>query len=182
LTDLNKCYAIDYFSLDLCMNKTLRNFGIASLAFVAYRGYKLYELANSIDFEFYGLKFQKPANLQQGFNAYQVVIILKIKNPTKTPLSMKGIEGEIIEGTDVITRFKTGNFSIKGGDNFVNIIAELQPKYVATNILPFLIAKQSPIFDIRARVIFPFGFKYATGFKIKVSDYLPKDFNAILFK
>lgn len=164
------------------MDKTLRNLGVGALAFIAYRGYKLYELANSIDFEFYGMKFQKPASVQKGLDRYQLVLIIKFKNPTKTSLAMRGVEGDITEGTDIIAKFKTGAFEIKADDSYMNIIVDLEPKYVATNIVPYLLAKQSPIFKIRTAIIFPFGFKLNTTFDVKVSDYIPKEYASTFFK
>lgn len=163
------------------MDKSLKAIGLTALAFVGYRAYKLYELGNSFDFEFYGMKFQRPANWQEALNKYQVVMIFRIKNPTKTTMQMRGVEGSIQEGTDIIARFKTGKFTIKAGETFINVVTDLDPKYVASSLIPSILSRLAPIFDVKLTTIFPFGLKYTTDFKVNVKEYIPTDYQA-LFK
>jgi hypothetical protein len=163
------------------MDKSLKAIGLTALAFVGYRAYKLYELGNSFDFEFYGMKFQRPANWQEALNKYQVVMIFKIKNPTKTTLQMRGVEGSIKEGTDIIARFKTGKFTIKAGETFINVITDLDSKYVAASLIPSILSRLAPIFDVKLTAIFPFGLRHTTDFKVNVKEYIPTDYQA-LFK
>jgi hypothetical protein len=160
------------------MDKSLKAIGLTALAFIGFRAYKLYELGNSFDFEFYGMKFQRPANLQQALSNYQVVMIFKVMNPTKTSMQMRGLKGTIMEGTDVIAKFKTGKFTIKGGDTFINVVTDLDSKYVAASLIPSVLAKIPPIYKVSLTSIFPFGLQYTTNFEIPVKDYLPKDFKA----
>lgn len=163
------------------MDKNLKTLGLTALAFVAYRAYQLYELGNKFDWFFYGMKFQRPANWQEALNKYQVVLIFEITNPTKASMSMRGLEGEIKEGTNVIGRFKTGEFTIKAGSTFINVIVDLDSKYVASSLIPSVLTRITPVFDIRLTSIFPFGIKYTQDFIVKVKDYIPKDFQS-LFK
>lgn len=163
------------------MDKSLKAIGLTALAFVGYRAYKLYELGNSFDFEFYGMRFQRPANWQEALNKYQVVMIFKIKNPTKTSMQMRGVEGSIKEGTDIIARFKTGKFTIKAGETFINVVTDLDSKYVASSLIPSILSRLAPIFDVKLTTIFPFGLKYTTDFKVNVKDYIPTNFQT-LFK
>lgn len=163
------------------MDKSLKAVGLTALAFVGFRAYKLYELGNSFDFEFFGMKFQRPANLQQALTNYQVVLIFKIINPTKTSMHMRGLQGTIMEGTDVIAKFKTGKFIIKGGDTFINVVTDLDSKYVAASLIPAVLAKIAPVYKVKLTSIFPFGLRYTTDFEIPVKDYIPKDFKT-LFK
>jgi hypothetical protein len=160
------------------MDKSLKTIGLTALAFVAYRAYKLYELGNSFDWEFYGMKFQRPANWQDALNKYQVVLIFEVKNPTKTSLSMRGLEGSIREGGNLLGNFKTGNFTIKGGSTFINVVVDLDSKYVASTLIPSLLSRVSPKFDISLTTIFPFGIKYTQNFNIDAKEYIPKDFQS----
>lgn len=160
------------------MDKSLRTIGLTALAFIGYRAYKLYEMGNLFDFEFYGMKFQRPANWQEALNKYQVVLIFKVNNPTRTSLTMKGLEGSVREDTNIIAKFKTGKFTIKGGESFINVVADLEPKYVAYTLIPALVSKIPPVFDIKITPIFPFGIRYTTDFKINTKDYIPKDYQA----
>lgn len=161
------------------MDKSLRNIGLTALAFIGYRAYKLYELGNSFDFEFYGLKFQRPANWQDALNKYQVVMIFKIKNPTKTSMQMRGLEGEIKDGTDILAKFKTGRFTIKAGDSFINVVTDLDSKYVASSLIPSILAKLAPVLDVKLTTISPFGLRYTTDFKVDTKEYIPKDFQSL---
>lgn len=163
------------------MDKSLKTIGLTALAFIGYRAYKLYELGNSFDFEFYGMRFQRPANWADALNKYQVVMIFKVINPTKTSLQMRGLEGSIKDGTDIIARFKTGKFTIKGGDSFINVVTDLDSKYVASSLIPSVLSKVAPVYDVRLTTIFPFGLKYSTDFKVNVKEYIPTDYQT-LFK
>ncbi len=163
------------------MDKSLKAVGLTALAFIGYRAYKLYELGNSFDFEFYGMKFQRPANLQQALTNYQVVLIFKVMNPTKTSMQMRGLQGTIMEGTEIIAKFKTGRFTIKGGETFINVVTDLDSKYVASSLIPAVLARVAPIYKVSLTSIFPFGLRYTTDFEIAVKDYIPKNFVS-LFK
>jgi len=168
-------------SLNLYMDKSLKAIGLTALAFVGFRAYKLYELGNSFDWEFYGMKFQRPANLQQALTSYQVVMIFKVINPTNTSMQMRGLKGTIMEGTNVVGKFKTGKFTIKGGDTFINVVTDLDSKYVAASLIPAVLAKIAPVYKVSLTSIFPFGLQYTIDFEVATKDYIPKDFKT-LFK
>lgn len=157
------------------MNKTLRNLGLTALAFVAYRAYKLYELGNSFDWFFHGLKFQRPASLGDALNTYQMVLVFKVVNPTNTQFTMRGLYGDVMEGTNKLGEFSTGKFTIKGGDTFLNVVLDLDSEYVATTLIPALITRSLPVLKISLTSVFPFGIKYTEKFDIPVKDFLPKD-------
>jgi hypothetical protein len=156
------------------MNKNLKVIGATALAFIAYRAYKLYELGNSFDWFFHGLRFQRPANLEDALNGYQMVLIFKVTNPTRTEFTLRGLEGDIYDGTMKLGEFLTGGFTIKGGDNYVNVVVNLDSEYVAKSLIPSLLSRLLPVLRIRLTTIFPFGIRYTETFSVPVKDFLPK--------
>jgi hypothetical protein len=161
------------------MNKNLKVIGATALAFIAYRAYKLYELGNSFDWFFHGLKFQKPANLQEALNGFQMVLTFKVTNPTLTQFTIRGIQGDVYDGTMRLAQFKSDKFTIKGGDNFLNVIVDLSSEYVAQSLIPSILSRLLPVYRINLTTIFPFGIRYTETFDVPVKDFVPKD--ALIF-
>lgn len=160
-------------------NSWIKKAGIVALAFVAYRGYQLYELGNSFSYRFKGMFFRRPKTGSDYMNNLIVEIDYVISNPTKSSLKMRGLYGTISVKGEQVAAYEAGPFTIKPGENPLRVSMSVKPYFAATVLLPGIRNNEFPIFDATLTSVFPFGIKYTEKFKINTREYVPSTVQAL---
>jgi hypothetical protein len=163
------------------MQKWVKNALIGGAAFVAYRLYKLYEMFNSLNWSFQSIRFTRP-NIRTIADSYVMNIGVVVNNPTNTALWVNKIDGYVSYDGYVIGNYVIGRVKIEQGNTNLTINLELDPKYVASILIPDLISRKAPIFTIILNAKFMLGIGVVEKFEINVKDYLPEDLNKAIFK
>ena len=163
------------------MQKWVKNALIGGAAFVAYRAFKLYEMFNSLNWSFQSIRFTRP-NLRTIADSYIMNIGLVINNPTDTTLWINRVDGYVQYDGYVIGKYNLGKLKIEKGNTRLNIELDLDPKYVASILLPDLIARKAPIFTLIVNAKFILGIGIVERFDFNVKDYLPSDLTKAIFK
>jgi hypothetical protein len=163
------------------MQKWVKNALIGGAAFIAYRAFKLYEMFNSLNWSFQSIRFTRPT-LSKLADSYILNIGLVINNPTDTTLWINQVDGYLEYDGYIIGRYNIGKLKIDRGNTKVNIELDLDPKYVASILLPDLISRKAPIFRLIVNAKFIFGIGIVEKFDINVKDYLPTDLTKAIFK
>jgi hypothetical protein len=147
---------------------------VSAVAFVAYRAYKLWELANSFSYRVSGLYFVKPKKLKDVLNKFELVVEYTIMNPTTTTFPLNGAFGGIYYKNVLLGTFKVPAFKIGAGDTPIKAGVLITPQNAA-ELAKDITNKNFPVFDIRMTAILPFGFKQKMEFKVDSKDYLPEN-------
>lgn len=163
------------------MQKWVKNALIGGAAFIAYRAFKLYEMFNSLNWSFQSIRFTRPI-LAKLADSYVLNIGIVINNPTDTTLWINRVDGYLEYDGYVIGKYNLGKLKINRGNTRVNIELELDPKYVASILLPDLISRKAPIFKLILNAKFLLGIGVVERFDINVKDYLPTDLTKAIFK
>lgn len=163
------------------MQKWVKGALIGGAAFVAYRLYKLYEMFNSLNWSFQSIRFTRP-NIRTIADSYVMNIGVVVNNPTNTTLWVNRINGYVSYDGYVIGNYVIGRVKIEQGNTNLTINLELDPKYVASILIPDLISRKAPIFTIIMNAKFILGIGVVEKFEVNVKDYLPEDLNKAIFK
>lgn len=161
-------------NFDEMKTEWLKTAGVTALAFIAYRAYKLWELANSFSYRYTGLYFRKPKNIKELLNKFSLVLEVTIMNPTNTTFRLNGVRGGIYHKGVLLGTFALKGFTIQAGDTPVKAEVLITPQN-ASALVKQIIKGEYPVFDVRMDVIMPFGFVVKQGFKVNSKDYLPKN-------
>lgn len=163
------------------MQKWVRNALIGGAAFVAYRLYKLYEMFNSLNWSFQSIRFTRPI-LKSLADSYVMNIGIVVNNPTETTLWVNRVSGYVEYDGYVVGKYNIGKVKIDKGNTKLPINFDLDPKYVATILVPDLISRKAPIFTITVNANFMLGISITNKFDVNVKDYLPEDITKAIFK
>jgi hypothetical protein len=134
------------------MNKIVKNVLLWGGAFAAYRFYKLYEMGNSIIYKPVGIKFKRGATL----NDLVIQIKMELLNPTKTSVSMRGIDGELITKGQTIGFFNTGAFQINAGISHFNMDFKVDFFTIGAELIQAIISKKVPSLNVKMKIKIPF--------------------------
>jgi hypothetical protein len=113
-----KCYFLLYL---WNMNKWWKNALAVSGAFIVYKFYKLYELGESVVYEPYKYRLQ-----YSGGNTPNLVVTMKLFNPTSTAVNMRSVFGEISVDGNVLSSYDSGAFTIKPGTQYFDLVFSIQ--------------------------------------------------------
>lgn len=163
------------------MQKWVKNILIGGAAFVAYRLYKLWEMFGNLNWSFQSIRFSRP-NIKSIFDSYVVTIGLKIHNPSSTTLYIDSIRGYLEYDGYVLGRYATRKVKINSGDTSVSIEVELDPKYVASTLIPDLVNRKAPQMRLVTNAVLFLNVEVTNSFTFNVKDYLPDGVNQIFFK
>jgi hypothetical protein len=163
------------------MQKWVKNALIGGAAFVAYRLYKLWEMFNSLNWSFQNVRFTRP-KLKSLADSYIMSIGFKIHNSSSTTLILNGLTGYIEYDGYVLGRFSMGKTKIERGDTKITIDIDLDPKYVATILIPDLVSRKAPVMTLIINAELFLGIKVREKFKFNVKDYLPEGVSQLFFK
>jgi len=123
------------------MNKWWKNALAVSGAFVVYKFYKLYELGESVVYEpyKYSLKYS-------GTNTPDLVVKMKLFNPSGTKVSMRGVDG-ILKTADgkVLSTFTSPPFQIKAGEQFFDLIFTINSPEMKSWFNKFFVNSKEPL-------------------------------------
>lgn len=134
------------------MNKIVKNALLWGGAFVAYRFYKLYEMGNAIIYKPVGIKFKRGATL----NDLVIQIKMELLNPTKTIVTMRGIDGELIIKGQTIGFFSAGAFKIDAGISHFNMDFKVDFFKVGAELIQAIVSKKTPVLDVKLKIKLPF--------------------------
>lgn len=145
--------------------------------YVGYRLYKILELADSIVYKPKGISFKRGG---KSVNAFAIVVNMELYNPTGTTLNMRGVDGTLSIGGNVISVFTSGPFVIRAGSNNFPITFQIDSLNVVTSLITAITAKKPIRLDVELRKRIPFitqteKFSFGTG-------DLPSDTSSIAFK
>lgn len=163
------------------MQRWVKNLLIGGGAFVAWRLYKLWEMFNSLNWSFQSVRFTRP-KLQNLADSYVMTIGFKIHNPSNTTLWINGLDGYVEYDGYILGRYSMGKVRIDRGDTRLNVELNLDPKYVATILIPDLVSRKAPVMTLISNANLILGIKVSNTFKFNVKDYLPEQINQIFFK
>lgn len=163
------------------MQKWVKNALIGGAAYVAYRFYKLYEMFNSLNWSFQNIRFTRPI-IKNIADSYVMNVGIVVNNPTETTLHINRVTGYVEYDGYVVGKYDIGKVKIEKGNTPINIKFNLDPKYVATILVPDLISRKAPIFNITVNANFMLGISITEKFQVNVKDYLPEDITKAIFK
>jgi hypothetical protein len=163
------------------MQKWVKNALIGAAAFVAYRGFKLWEMFNGLNWSFQSVRFSRP-KLKSLADSYIMTINVKIHNPSSTTLWINSLEGYIDYDGYILGRYSMGKVRINAGTTNLSIELDLDPKYVATILLPDLINRKAPVMSLISNASFILGIKVKNVFKFNIKEYLPDNLSQVIFK
>ena len=163
------------------MQKWAKNLLIGGAAFVAYRLYKLWEMFNSLNWSLQNVKFTRP-KLKSLADSYVLSIGIDISNPSTTTLIINSLYGYVEYDGVILGRYDLGQIRIERGTTRLNIELDLDPKYVATILIPDLVSRKAPIFTLVSNAKFILGISVANRMKFNVRDYLPTEVSQLFFK
>ena len=163
------------------MQKWVKNLLIGAAAFTAYRLYKLWEMFNSLNWSFQNIRFTRP-KIKTLTDSYILSIGIVINNPSSTTLWINSLTGYVEYDSYVLGRYSMGRVKIEKGNTKLNIELDLDPKYVATILLPDLVNRKAPIFKLITNAEFFLGIRVRNEFEFNVKDYIPSPVGELLFK
>ena len=145
--------------------------------YIAYRLYKIMELADSVVYKPKGISFKRGG---KSVNSFAVVINMELYNPSGTTLEMRGVDGTLSIGGAVVSVFSSGPFVIRAGTNNFPITFQIDSLAVVTTLISTIATKKPIRLDVELRKRIPFitqteKFSFGTG-------DLPKDTSSIAFK
>ena len=134
------------------MNKYIKgSLGLIG-AFVVYRFYKLYELGESIIYKPVGLSFTRGKSL----NDFVIRVKMQLLNPTKTKLAVRGVDGVLTIGNNILSTFITPSFNIKQGISYFFLDFKVKQDTIGVQIIQSIIAKKIPVFSVKYTTKLPF--------------------------
>lgn len=151
--------------LPLMKVPTWAKIGIVALgAGIAYRLYQLWQLGDRITYSPRGVKFSR-----NGSNFF-IDVDFSVNNPTKTTVEVKGIEGRIYIGDNLIAGFTGEGKTIQSGDNTYKTSFQINNKGTAISLLESIATKKWPVFSVSMKTILPL-FSVNDDFDINTQDY-----------
>ena len=75
-----------------------------------------------------------------------------------------------------------GKVRINAGTTNLSIELDLDPKYVATILLPDIINRKAPVMSLISNASFILGIKVRNVFKFNIKEYLPDNLSQVIFK
>lgn len=163
------------------MNKTIKNLLIGGAAFVVYRLYSLWNMVNSLNWSFQSVRFSRP-KIKSLADSYMLSVGFKINNPSSTTLWINGLRGYIEYDGYVLGNYYMPKVRINAGDTKLNVDIDLDPKYVATILIPDLVSRKAPVMTLVTNANFFLGLEITNRFKFNVKDYLPEGVSQLFFK
>lgn len=163
------------------MPKWLKNALIVGGAFAAYRLYKLWEMVNNLNWSFQYVRFTRP-KIKSLTDSYIMNVGFKIYNPTQTTILINSVNGYVEYDGYVMGKYNIKGFKLNAGETTLNVELNLDPKYVATILIPDLTNRQAPIMTLVTNATFFLGFQITNRFTFNVKDYIPEGLSQILFK
>lgn len=163
------------------MQKWVKPFLIGAGAFVLYRAFSLWQMIDSLNWSFQSIRFTRP-KLRQLADSYIMNIGFKIYNPTNTTLFISKVSGYVEYDGYILGRYSLKGFKVNAGDTKLNVELDLDPKYVATILIPDLTNRKAPIMTLITNATFFMGLQITNRFTFNVKDYLPEGVSQILFK
>jgi LEA14-like dessication related protein len=146
---------------------------ITATAFIAYRGYKLWELINSFSYRYTSLYFIRPKNVKELLDSFGMVLEIAIMNPTATSVTISGVHGGVFYKNTLIGTYRIGQIKVQpAGDTPVKIQVRVASD-MAAQIAMDITKKQFPVFDVRANVDLLFGITKQIKFTVDSKDYVP---------
>lgn len=145
--------------------------------YVGYRLYKIIELADSIVYKPKGISFKRGG---KSINSFAIVINMELYNPTGTTLQMRGVDGTLSMGGNVISVFTSGAFVIRSGTNNFPITFQIDSLAIVASLISAISSKKPVRLDVELKKRIPFitqteNFSFGTG-------DLPADTSSIAFK
>ena len=163
------------------MEKWVKPFLIGAAAFVAYRFFSLWQMVNSLNWSFQSIRFSRP-KLRSLADSYVLNIGFKIYNPTSTTIYINRVSGYVEYDGYILGRYNLKGFKVNAGDTKLNVELDLDPKYVATILIPDLTTRKAPRFTLITNATFFMGLEITNRFTFNVKDYLPEGVSQIFFK
>jgi hypothetical protein len=163
------------------MNKALKGFMIGAAAFVAYRLYSLWSMVNSLNWSFQNVRFTRP-KFNTILDSYIMSVAFKVHNPSSTTLWINGLNGFIEYDGYILGRYSMPKVRINAGETKLNIDIDLDPKYVASVLIPDLVSRKAPVMTLVTNANFFLGLEITNRFKFNVRDYLPEGVSQLFFK
>lgn len=163
------------------MQKWVKNLLIGGAAFVAYRIFTLWQMVNNLNWSFQSVRFTRP-KIRSLADSYIMNIGFKINNPTSTTIVINSVTGYVEYDGYVMGKYSIKGFKLNAGDTNLNVELDLDPKYVATILIPDLVSRKAPIMTLVTNASFFMGLKITNRFTFNVKDYLPEGLSQILFK
>lgn len=152
-------------------NKTMKAVLGTAAAFVAWRAYKLWEMFNGINYVFKRIRFSKPTS--DVATDYRMVVTYGISNPSNTMFSLKRMYGDVYLAGSKIGFFSTKPFTIKPGEQDIDVSISLSPLFISNTMLPMLKEGNYPVFDIVTTAVLPVGIRKTFKFQVNSKDYIP---------
>jgi hypothetical protein len=123
------------------MNKWWKNALAISGAFVVYKFYKLYELGESVVYEPYKYSLR-----YSGTNTPDLVVKMKLFNPTGTSVSMRGVDGILKTAKgEVLSTFFSPPFIVKPGEQFYDLIFTINSPQMKSWFNKFFVSSKQPL-------------------------------------
>jgi hypothetical protein len=163
------------------MSKFWKNALIIGGAFVAYRLYKLWEMVNSLNWSFQSVRFTRP-KLKSLADSYVLNIGFVINNPSSTTLYINNVYGYVSYDGYILGKYNLGAVKINTGNTKLNVELDLDPKYVATILIPDLVTRKAPTMTLITNATFFLGLSIKNEFTFNVKDYLPEGVSQLFFK
>jgi LEA14-like dessication related protein len=145
--------------------------------YVGYKLYKIMELADSIVYKPKGISFKRGG---KGVNSFAIVVNMELYNPTGTTLQMRGVDGTLSIGGQVVSVFSSGAFVIRAGTNNFPITFQIDSLAIVATLVSAITSKKPIRLDVELKKKIPFitqteNFSFGTG-------DLPQDTTSIAFK
>ena len=112
--------------------------------YLGYRLYKLYQLGEKVEYTPIGVSFVRGSTL---FDSV-IRVKMKLTNPTSSSVKMRGVDGTISVGSDVVGSFASKPFTINQGENYFDLDFKVLPNSAGKIFAEALIAKKAPVFKV----------------------------------
>jgi hypothetical protein len=139
----------DYVTIIFCLYSHTMNFGWKTYLtlggiYLGYRLYKLYQLGENVTYTPIGVSFVRGKTIVDSV----LRVRMRLDNPTNASVNMKGVDGTISVGSDVVGAFASKPFIIKQGENFFDLDFKILPNSAGTIFLQSVINKKAPVFSV----------------------------------
>lgn len=112
--------------------------------FLGYRLYKLYQLGEQVTYTPVGVSFVRGSTLIDS----AIRVKFKLDNPTNASVKMKGVDGTISAGSNVVGTFASKPFSINAGENYFDMDFKVLPNSAGLIFAESLASKKAPVFKV----------------------------------
>lgn len=132
--------------------KTIRNALLWGGAFVAYRLYKLYELADAVVYKPVAVQFRRGATV----NDFVIRVKMELMNPGGTAVSVRRVSGRLITGGQTVGYFVSNPFQIKPGINYFFLDFRIDAKNVGAPLVRAIVERKMPVLYVEMTTALPF--------------------------